>query len=126
MLANQFVGNKTLISQAEAIYLPATDTGPSGDLEGKSNAYWAAIHFYADAEMHCPARRTVRAVAAAGAPAYLFQFAYEPVFSVGQGLGAAHSFDIPFYFHVLNWTARHPQENKYILENDMEHELSSE
>merc|ERR1711862_590767 len=76
--------------------------------------------------MYCPARRTVQAVAAGGAPAYLFQFAYEIVANAGAGSGASHSSDIPFYFHVLNWTARHPHEDKYILENDAERSLSDQ
>ncbi len=46
----------------------------------------------------CPARRTARAIAASGAPAYLYQFTYPYVVAALGGVVMGHSFEIPFVF----------------------------
>ena len=51
-----------------------------------------------DGVFACPARRTARAIAAAGVPAYLYQFTYPYVVPALGGVVASHSFEIPFVF----------------------------
>ena len=46
----------------------------------------------------CTARRTLRAISAAGVPAYLYQFTYPYVVPAIAGVVAGHSFEIPFVF----------------------------
>ena len=51
-----------------------------------------------DAFFVCPSRRTARAVAAAGAPTYYYNFQREPSQAFMPDLGVFHSAEIPFLF----------------------------
>ncbi len=46
----------------------------------------------------CPARRTARALAAAGVKTYLYRFAAVPAYNTSSFLGAYHSAEVPFVF----------------------------
>jgi para-nitrobenzyl esterase len=61
---------------------------------GSSQA--AAAAAVGDAGFVCPSRRQARAFAAAGAPAYLYHFTYNPGSSLLGDLGAFHSSEIKF------------------------------
>ncbi|AKT36068.1 carboxylesterase/lipase family protein [Chondromyces crocatus] len=58
----------------------------------------AAMAAVGDAAFVCPARRTARAVAAAGVPTYLYHFTYAPPNGLFGDLGAFHSAEIKFVF----------------------------
>jgi para-nitrobenzyl esterase len=51
-----------------------------------------------DAFFVCPARRTARGAAAAGAPVYYYSFQREPAQPFLAGLGVFHSSEVPFVF----------------------------
>lgn len=51
-----------------------------------------------DAFFVCPARRTARGAATAGAPVYLYSFEREPAQPFLPGLGVFHSAELPFLF----------------------------
>jgi para-nitrobenzyl esterase len=47
----------------------------------------------------CPARRAARAISAAGASAWLYQFTYAYTLALFPGITTAHAFELPFVFH---------------------------
>ncbi len=51
-----------------------------------------------DGGVACPTRRAARALVAAGGVAYLYQFTHPFSPALAPGLGAAHSFEIPYVF----------------------------
>ncbi|HEY2364999.1 MAG TPA: carboxylesterase family protein, partial [Polyangiaceae bacterium] len=51
-----------------------------------------------DGTFACPARRTARAIAAAGASAFLYQFTYPYTIALFPGISTAHAFELPFVF----------------------------
>ncbi len=51
-----------------------------------------------DGALACPTRRAARALAGAGGAAYLYQFTHAFSPALAPGLGAAHSFEIPYVF----------------------------
>ena len=63
-----------------------------------ADAPTAFSHIITDGVFACPTRRTARAIAAAGAPAYLYQFTYPYVVPAISGVVMSHSFEIPFVF----------------------------
>ena len=63
-----------------------------------SDPQTAFSHVITDGIFACPARRTARAIAAAGVPAYLYQFTYPYVVPALGDVVAGHSFEIPFVF----------------------------
>jgi para-nitrobenzyl esterase len=81
-----------LFSQAQVDQI-ATKYGVDAD------APTAFSHIITDGVFACPTRRTARAIAAAGAPAYLYQFTYPYVVPAISGVVMGHSFEIPFVFH---------------------------
>ena len=97
------------VAKAYAAAPPPLNASRPG--EGFDRFYWSAKHMLADSEMLCPARRIARWVAAAGAGArerreqtprgWVYQFRYAAPASCGAGMGAKHSVEIPFVFHVL-------------------------
>jgi para-nitrobenzyl esterase len=58
----------------------------------------AFSHIITEGVFACSARRTARAIVAAGVPAYLYQFTYPYVVPAISGVVAGHSFEIPFVF----------------------------
>jgi para-nitrobenzyl esterase len=56
----------------------------------------AAIDAFGDGSFVCPTRRAARALAAAGAPVFLYQFTHAVTSILFQGLGVFHSSEIPF------------------------------
>jgi len=63
-----------------------------------ADAPTAFSHIITDGVFACPTRRTARAIAAAGVPAYLYQFTYPYVVPAISGVVMSHSFEIPFVF----------------------------
>lgn len=58
----------------------------------------AFSHIITDGVFACPTRRTARAIAAAGVPAFLYQFTYPYVVPAISGVVMSHSFEIPLVF----------------------------
>ncbi|HEY2364890.1 MAG TPA: carboxylesterase family protein, partial [Polyangiaceae bacterium] len=63
-----------------------------------ADAPTAFSHIITDGVFACPTRRTARALAAAGVPAFLYQFTYPYVVPAISGVVMSHSFEIPFVF----------------------------
>lgn len=66
-----------------------------------NDSWWQVVAaIETDASMACPARRTARGFASAGAGAFLYQFSHEPdvVAAVLPLLGAAHGMELAFVF----------------------------
>jgi para-nitrobenzyl esterase len=63
-----------------------------------ATAAWSEL--MSDLVFICPTRRSARALAAAGVPAYLYHFATHPSFSPPGFEGAYHIAEIPFVFHT--------------------------
>ncbi|MCC6553334.1 MAG: carboxylesterase family protein [Polyangiaceae bacterium] len=68
---------------------------PSATYGSPEEAAMAAI---GDAGFVCPTRRAARAIAAAGAPAFLYHFTYEPAGTLLGDLGAFHSAEVKYVF----------------------------
>lgn len=60
----------------------------------------AALAAVGDGGFVCPARRTARAIAKAGLPAYQYHFTYAPPGSLFGDLGAFHSAEIKYVFGI--------------------------
>jgi para-nitrobenzyl esterase len=65
---------------------------------GKLDAEAAAKRLWGEAFMVAPARFLARSMTAAGAPVFLYHFAYVPLIVRGKVPGAAHSAEINFVF----------------------------
>ena len=61
-----------------------------------------------DGALACPTRRAARAIAGAGGAAYLYQFTHAFSPALAPGLGAAHSFEIPYVFDNVYLGSRPP------------------
>jgi para-nitrobenzyl esterase len=58
----------------------------------------AFVDIVTDGAFACPARRTARALAAAGVAPYLYQFTYPFTVALAPNITATHSFELPFVF----------------------------
>jgi para-nitrobenzyl esterase len=63
-----------------------------------ADAPTAFAHIITDGVFACPTRRTARALSAASAPAFLYQFTYPYLVPALNGVVMGHSFEIPFVF----------------------------
>jgi len=63
-----------------------------------ANPVQAFTDIITDGVFACPARRTARAISAAGASAYLYQFTYAYSLALFPGVTTAHAFELPFVF----------------------------
>ena len=65
----------------------------------------------------CPTRRAARAIAAAGVPVFLYQFTHPFNPGIASGLGAAHSFEIPFVWGNTWLGARPPDTDQPLIDS---------
>ena len=86
--------NATLVAQ-----LTAQSIMPAYPSSSYKDNYWRASAMITHAFFACVARRTARAVAAAGVPAYLYQFTYNATGQIMWDLfGDAHSSELEYVF----------------------------
>jgi para-nitrobenzyl esterase len=65
----------------------------------------------------CPTRTAARAVAAAGVPVFLYQFTHPFNPGLASGLGAAHSFEIPYVWGNTWLGARPPDTDQPLIDS---------
>ncbi|HLG86652.1 MAG TPA: carboxylesterase family protein [Alphaproteobacteria bacterium] len=88
--AHDYVAAMTPATRKEALAL--YDDGGNADEDTAAKKLWG------EAFMVAPARALARAMAASGAPTYLYHYAYVPVAMRGKVPGAAHSAEINLVF----------------------------
>lgn len=85
---HQWLGNDTDIS-------PILDLYPSGDFESEKARYAVVLRDYI---FLCPMRRAAAIMSAQGLPVYLYQFAYNGVWTQQGGWGVFHGAEVIYIF----------------------------